>query len=187
MTAARYYIWNVKSLVGCQSTCVHFGWGFLYLNRAQALDTYTIYIVTTFFVPPPCAVFFLSYCNCIRFLASAFCLIKVEMAEDKRSQDPTLAGFYEDMERTNTEKITIEILAGLSEDSEGSDDFDVDSGADDAEDRPWRPSYVVFKKSTVKKGKIETMKGMYFHDIFVVRAGGENSVPLPEANEVVVF
>jgi hypothetical protein len=109
------------------------------------------------------------------------------MAEDKRSEDPTLAGFYEDMERTNTEKITIEILAGLSEDSEGSDDFDVDSGADDAEDRPWRPSYVVFKKSTVKKGKIETMKGMYFHDIFVVRAGGENSVPLPEANEVVVF
>jgi hypothetical protein len=31
------------------------------------------------------------------------------------------------------------------------------------------------------------MKGKYFHDISVVRAGGENIVPLPEENEVVVF
>jgi hypothetical protein len=47
-----------------------------------------------------------------------------------------------------------EILAGLSEDYEGSDDFDIDSGADHAEDRPWRPSHVVFGKSTVKKDKL---------------------------------
>jgi hypothetical protein len=31
------------------------------------------------------------------------------------------------------------------------------------------------------------MKGKYFHDISVVRAGGENIVPLPEADKVVVF
>lgn len=31
------------------------------------------------------------------------------------------------------------------------------------------------------------MKGKYFHDISIVRAGGENIVPLPEADEVVVF
>jgi hypothetical protein len=31
------------------------------------------------------------------------------------------------------------------------------------------------------------MKGKYFHDISIVRAGGENTVPLPEADEVVVF
>jgi hypothetical protein len=31
------------------------------------------------------------------------------------------------------------------------------------------------------------MKGKYFHDIFVVRARGENTVPLPEADKVVVF
>ena len=31
------------------------------------------------------------------------------------------------------------------------------------------------------------MKGKYFHDIAIVRAGGENTVPLPEADEVVVF
>jgi hypothetical protein len=76
------------------------------------------------------------------------------MGEDKRSEDPALAGFYEDMERTNTEKKTGKILAGLSEDYEGSDDFDIDSSADHAEDRPWRPSHVVFGKSTVKKDKL---------------------------------
>ena len=109
------------------------------------------------------------------------------MAEDKRSEDPALAGFYEAMERTNVEKITDEILAGLSEDSGDSEDFDVGSDNDDAEDRPWRPSHVVFGKSTVKQGQIEAMKGKYFHDISIVRAGGESTVPLPEAAEVVVF
>jgi hypothetical protein len=94
------------------------------------------------------------------------------MAKDKRREDPALARFYEDIERTNTEKITNKILAGLSEDSEGSDDdFDFDSGAEDAEDRPWRPSHVIFGKSTVKKGQIEAMKGKYFHDSCVASAG----------------
>jgi hypothetical protein len=31
------------------------------------------------------------------------------------------------------------------------------------------------------------MKGKYFHDISIVRAGGENTVPLPDADEVVVY
>ena len=31
------------------------------------------------------------------------------------------------------------------------------------------------------------MKGRYFHDISIVRAGGESIVPLPKADEVVVF
>jgi hypothetical protein len=84
------------------------------------------------------------------------------MAEDKRSEDPTLAGFYEAMEKTNTEKITDEILAGLSEDSEDNENFDVDSSADDAEERPWRPSHVVFRKSTMKNRHVEAMKGKYF-------------------------
>jgi hypothetical protein len=54
------------------------------------------------------------------------------------------------MERTNIEKITDEMLAGLSGDSSDSDSFDLDSDHEDAEDRPWRPSHVVFGKSTVK-------------------------------------
>jgi hypothetical protein len=84
-----------------------------------------------------------------------------------------LVGFYEDIERTNTKKITSEILDSLSEDSKGNDDFDFDSGAEDAKDRPWMPSHVDFGKSTVKKGQIEAMKGKYFHDISV----GEISKP----------
>jgi hypothetical protein len=39
------------------------------------------------------------------------------MAKDKRGDDVALAGFYESMEKTNVEKISDEILAGLSEDS----------------------------------------------------------------------
>jgi hypothetical protein len=48
-----------------------------------------------------------------------------EMAKDKKITDPTLTGFYEAMERTNVEKITNEILAGLSGDSSDSEIFDI--------------------------------------------------------------
>jgi hypothetical protein len=84
-------------------------------------------------------------------------------------------------------KITNKTLVGLSGDSSDSDSFDVESGNEDAEDRLWRPSHVVFGKSIVKQGQIEAMKGKYFHDISIVRVGGESTVPLPEADEVVVF
>jgi hypothetical protein len=114
-------------------------------------------------------------------------LIIIEMAEDKKGVDPTLANFYEAMERTNVEKITDEMLAGLSGDSSDSESFDVESENEDVEDRPWRPSHVVFGKSTVKQEQIEAMKGRYFLDISIVRAGGESVVPLLEADEVVVF
>jgi hypothetical protein len=63
----------------------------------------------------------------------------------------------------------------------------ISSENDDAEDRPWRPSHVVFGKSIVKRGQIEAIKSKYFHDMTIVRAGGENNVPLPEADEVVVY
>jgi hypothetical protein len=65
-----------------------------------------------------------------------FVSINAEIVEDKSSEDPTLASFYEAMERTNVEKITNEILAGLSGDSSDSEDFDIESDNDDAEDRP---------------------------------------------------
>jgi hypothetical protein len=79
------------------------------------------------------------------------------------------------------------MMVGLSRDSSDSDSFDMESGNEDVEDRPWRPSHVVFGKSTVKQGQIEAMKGKYFHDISIVRARGESTVPLPEVDEVVVF
>jgi hypothetical protein len=109
------------------------------------------------------------------------------MADEKKVVDPALSGFYEAMEKTNAKKIANEMLAGISENSSDSESFDVESGNEDAKDRPWRLSHVVFGKSTIKQGKIEAMKGRYFRDISIVRAGGENNVPLPEADEVVVF
>jgi hypothetical protein len=107
--------------------------------------------------------------------------------EEKKITNPILAGFYEAMEKTNMEKITNEMLVGLSENSSDSESFDIESGNEDADDRPWRPSHVVFGKSIIKQGQIEAMKGRYFRDISIVRARGESTVPLPEANEVVVF
>jgi hypothetical protein len=58
------------------------------------------------------------------------------MAEEKKVVDPALAGFYEDVEKTNTEKITNEMLAGLSEDSGDSKGFDVESEDEDAKNQP---------------------------------------------------
>jgi hypothetical protein len=53
------------------------------------------------------------------------------MAEDKKSADLTLAGFYKSMERTNIEKITNEMLAGLSGDSSDSESFDAECNTPD--------------------------------------------------------
>jgi hypothetical protein len=80
------------------------------------------------------------------------------MADGKNSEGLALVGFYEATERSHTENITNEILAGLSDESEDNEDFEVDSGNEDVKDRPWRPSHVNFEKSTVKKGHIEAMR-----------------------------
>jgi hypothetical protein len=79
------------------------------------------------------------------------------------------------------------MLAGISENSSDSESFDVESGNEDVEDRPWRPSHVVFGKSTIKQGQINAMRGRYFCDISIVRAGGEDNVHIPEVDEVVVY
>jgi hypothetical protein len=68
------------------------------------------------------------------------------MAEEKIT-DPALGGFYEAMEMTNIEKITNEMLAGLYENSSNSESFDIESEDENAEDRSWTPSHVVFGMS----------------------------------------
>ena len=83
------------------------------------------------------------------------------MAEDKKITDPTKSRFYEAMEKTNTEKITNEMLARLFENSSDIDSFDVESGNEDVEDWPWRPSHVVFGKSSVKQGHIEGRENIF--------------------------
>jgi hypothetical protein len=81
-----------------------------------------------------------------------------KMSEDKKvvaetelslSEEKNL-GFLESIAKTITEKITREILEGLSEDTGDSDSYDVESDGEDSEDRPWRPSHAVFGKSTIK-------------------------------------
>jgi hypothetical protein len=101
-----------------------------------------------------------------------------KMSKEKKIVDPALAGFYEAMEKTNTEKITNEILAGLSEDTDDRDNFDVESENEDAEDRPWRPSHTIFRKSSIKQSQIDAMRGRYFRNMSIVRVGVGTTLPL---------
>jgi hypothetical protein len=48
---------------------------------------------------------------------------EAKLFEEKKSVDPYVAGFVELMAKTNTEKITKEILEGLSEDTGDSDSY----------------------------------------------------------------
>jgi hypothetical protein len=110
-----------------------------------------------------------------------------KVAEEKNVVDPFIAGFYESMAKTNTEKITKEIMVDLSKDSDESDDFDVESGDEDSEDRPWWPRHTIFGKSTIKQSQVDAMRGRYFRDMSIVRVGGDSTDPAPEENEVVVY
>jgi hypothetical protein len=61
---------------------------------------------------------------------------EAKLFEEKKAVDPYIAGFVESMAKTNTEKITKEIMEGLSEDTGDNDSYDVESGDEDSEDRP---------------------------------------------------
>jgi hypothetical protein len=112
---------------------------------------------------------------------------EAKLFEEKKVVDHYVAGFVESMAKTNTEKITKEILEGLSDDTGDIDSYDVESGDEDSEDRPWRPSHSTFGKSTIKQSHLENMRGRYFQDMSIVRAGGDNNVPAPDENEVVIY
>jgi hypothetical protein len=75
----------------------------------------------------------------------------------------------------------------LSEDTDDSDSYDMESGGEDSEDRPWRPSHAVFGKSTIKQSHLDNMRGRYFRDMSIVRADVDRTVPAPEENEVVIY
>jgi hypothetical protein len=110
-----------------------------------------------------------------------------KLFEGKKAANPYIAGFIESMAKTNTEKITKEILEGLSEDTGDSDSYDSESGDEDSEDRPWRPSHTIFGKSTIKQSHIDAMRGIYFRDMSIIRVGGDNTAPALEENEVVIY
>jgi hypothetical protein len=110
-----------------------------------------------------------------------------KLYEEKKVADPFIAGFYESMAKTNTEKITKKIMEGLSEDSDDSNSYDVESGDEDSEDWPWRPSHTIFGKSSIKQSHIDAMRVRYFCDMSIVRVGGDSTSPAPEENEVVIY
>jgi hypothetical protein len=110
-----------------------------------------------------------------------------KLYENKKVVDPFISGFLESMAKTNTEKITREILADVSEDSDDSDECDAESGDEDSKDRSWRPSHTIFEKSTIKQSHVDAMRGRYFLDMTIVRVGGDSAAPVPEANEVVIY
>jgi hypothetical protein len=87
---------------------------------------------------------------------------EAKLTEEEKLLKEKTAGFIKSIAKTNTEKITKEILEGLSEDTDDSDSYDVESGGEDSEDRLWRLSHAVFEKSTIKQNHLDNMRGRYF-------------------------
>jgi hypothetical protein len=113
---------------------------------------------------------------------------EAKLTEEEKLLEEKTAGFIESIAKTNTKKITKEILEVLYEDTNDSDSYDAESGGEDSEDRPWRPSHAVFEKSTIRQSHLDNMRGRYFRDISIVRAdNGDRTVPVPEENEVVIY
>jgi hypothetical protein len=112
---------------------------------------------------------------------------ETKLSEEEKLLEEKTAGFVESIAKTNTEKITKEILEGLSEDTDDSDSYDVESGGKDSEDRPWWLSHAVFGKSTIKHSHLDNMRGRYFRDMSIVRADEDRAVPAPEENKVVIY
>ena len=48
-------------------------------------------------------------------------------------------------------------------------------------------THTIFGKSTIKQSHIDAMRGRYFHDMSIVRVGGDSTAPTPEENEVVIY
>jgi hypothetical protein len=87
---------------------------------------------------------------------------ETKLSEEEKVLEEKTAGFIESIAKTNKEKITKQILEGLYEDTDDNDSYDVESGGEDSEDRPWRPSHTVFRKSTIKQSHLNNMRGRYF-------------------------
>jgi hypothetical protein len=73
------------------------------------------------------------------------------------------------------------------QDTGDSDSYDVESGGEDSKDWPWRPSHAVFGKSTISQSDLENMRGRYFLDMSIVRAGIDNKVLSPEEDDVLIY
>jgi hypothetical protein len=56
-------------------------------------------------------------------------IAEMKLTEEEKLLEEKTAGFIESIAKTNTEKITKEILEGLSEGTDDSDSYDAESGA----------------------------------------------------------
>jgi hypothetical protein len=56
-------------------------------------------------------------------------IAEANLTEEEKLLEEKTAGFIESIAKTNTEKITKEILEGLFEDTDDSDSYDAESGA----------------------------------------------------------
>ena len=61
---------------------------------------------------------------------------EAKLTEEEKLLEEKTVGFVVSIAKTNTKKITKEILEGLSKDTDDSDIYDVESGGEDSEDRP---------------------------------------------------
>jgi hypothetical protein len=109
---------------------------------------------------------------------------ETKLSEEEKLLEEKTAGFIKSIAKTNTKKITKEILEGLSGDTDDSDNYDAESGGEDSEDRPWRPNHVVFGKSTIKQSHLDNMRGRYFRDMSIVRADADRAVPAPKKTKL---
>jgi hypothetical protein len=109
---------------------------------------------------------------------------ETKLSEEEKLLEEKTAEFVESIAKTNTEKITKEILEGLSKETDDSDNYDAESGGEDSEDQPWRPSHAVFGKSTIKQSHLDNMRGRYFRDMSVVRADVDRAVPAPKKTKL---
>jgi hypothetical protein len=57
---------------------------------------------------------------------------ETKLTEEEKLLEEKTTGFVESIAKTNTGKITKKILEGLSEDTDDSDSYDVESGGEDS-------------------------------------------------------
>lgn len=108
------------------------------------------------------------------------------MARAERNDELVLVAYYDAAEKARVELITKDIMAGLSDDSDDSEEFDFKK--DNAEERSSKSSHANFSKTTIMKGHIEVLINTnYISDTSIVSLGGEDTTPLPDKNEVMVF
>jgi hypothetical protein len=87
---------------------------------------------------------------------------------------------------TTVEATASQAKAGALNPSEDSDDIDIKEESTTI--RPMKLSYVVFGKLKIKVGHIEILNHIgYIDNVDWVQLGGDDLVPKPKEDEVVVF